>query len=105
MGRPALTIIHINKHIITSNIKNKSKKHPITFKRKSGGKASYTSCAVIVDENGKEVARVVYRPDNPLGCGARCWIETRNKVVKEEELESSQKELENDKCISSCSLA
>lgn len=105
MSRPALTIIHINKHIISSNIKNKSKDHPITFKRKSGGRATYTSCAVIMDENGKEVARVVYRPDKPLGCGARCWIETRNKVVKEEELEPSSEKSEKDKCVSSCLLS
>ena len=35
---------------------------------------------VIFDENGKEAARVVYRPDKPLSCGARVWIETKNEI-------------------------
>jgi hypothetical protein len=26
------------------------------------------------------VARIVYRPHKPLGCGAHCWIETQLKV-------------------------
>ena len=30
-----------------------------------------------------EVARVVYRPDDPLDCGARVWIETRQPVRAE----------------------
>ena len=41
----------------------------------------YASEAVIVDDDGIEVARVVYRPEKPLSCGAHCWIETKNKVI------------------------
>ena len=29
---------------------------------------------------GTEVARVVYRPEKPLSCGAKVWIETANEV-------------------------
>lgn len=25
-------------------------------------------------------SRVVYRPDRPLSCGARCWVETRAEL-------------------------
>jgi hypothetical protein len=35
---------------------------------------------VILDGDGREVARV-YRPDRPLPCGARCWVETGLRVV------------------------
>ena len=41
----------------------------------------YTNSAVIVDAKGNEIARVVYRPDDPLSCGAHCWIETKHKVI------------------------
>ena len=41
----------------------------------------YTHEAVILGDDGEEVARVVYRPSKPLSCGAHCWIETKNKVI------------------------
>ena len=25
-------------------------------------------------------AKIVYRPDKPLSCGAKCWIETEGEV-------------------------
>ena len=40
----------------------------------------YASEADIVVE-GKVVARIVYRPDNPLSCGAKVWIETEGDVL------------------------
>ena len=43
----------------------------------------YTHEAVIRDTEGNEVARVVYRPHNPLSCGAHCWIETELSVEVE----------------------
>ena len=33
----------------------------------------------IPDKNNNEVARVVYRPDDPLSCGAQVWIEFDSK--------------------------
>ncbi len=35
---------------------------------------------VIRAMDGSEVARVVYRPDKPLSCGAVAWIETELPV-------------------------
>ena len=26
-------------------------------------------------------SKVVYRPDKPLSCGAKCWVETRSEVL------------------------
>lgn len=31
-------------------------------------------------------SKVVYRPDNPLPCGAQCWIETESKVKRKTSL-------------------
>jgi hypothetical protein len=35
---------------------------------------------VILGQDGKEAARIIYSPDKPLSCGAKVWIETHNKV-------------------------
>ena len=35
----------------------------------------------LLDGRGKTVARVIYSPDKPLDCGAKCWIETCNEVM------------------------
>jgi hypothetical protein len=40
----------------------------------------YAHEAIIKNEDGEEVARIVYSPHKPLSCGARCWIETKYDV-------------------------
>ena len=35
----------------------------------------------ILDARGEVVAEVVYRPDKPLACGARVWIQTYSEVI------------------------
>ena len=30
--------------------------------------------------NGEVVATIVYRPDKPLSCGAKVWIESQHEV-------------------------
>jgi hypothetical protein len=72
------TIIHVNQHIIKSNRKNGVVDPVLTVKTYKDNR--YAHEAVIRDESGKEVARVVYRPDKPLSCGAHVWIETQNQV-------------------------
>jgi hypothetical protein len=74
------TIIHVNQHVIKAN-----KKIPIgdaapVLTVKTYRDNQYTSEAVIKDDDGNEVARVVYRPHKPLSCGAHCWIETKLNV-------------------------
>jgi hypothetical protein len=75
------TVIHVNQHVIRRNVKEGTEEPCIAFRRKSGGRATYARVAVILDGDGREVARVVYRPDKPLPCGARCWVETGLRVV------------------------
>jgi hypothetical protein len=72
------TIIHVNQHKLRANTKNGTSDPVLTVKDYKSNR--YASEAVILGSNGKEVARVVYRPHNPLSCGARCWIETQGEV-------------------------
>mgnify|MGYP001180387642 CR=1 FL=1 len=76
------TIIHVNQHIIKHNTKNGTVTPCLTVKTYKDNR--YASTAVIRDAEGAEVARVVYRPHQPLSCGARCWIETQLQVDTEQ---------------------
>ena len=74
----AKKIIHVNQHIIRQNQKTGSREPVLTVKTYKSN--DYAHEAIIKDKDGVEVARVVYRPDKPLSCGARCWIETSSEV-------------------------
>lgn len=65
-------IIHVNQHVIKSNRKN-NKTDPVLTCKYNGESATYAHEAVI-KIFGIEIGRVVYRPNNPLGCGAHVWI-------------------------------
>ena len=72
------TIIHVNQHVIKQNSKNNVNNPVITCKTYKSN--NYAHEAIIYDDNGKEAAKVIYNPDKPLSCGAKVWIETKNKV-------------------------
>ena len=72
------TIIHVNQHIIKSNRKKGEVEPVLTCKTYKTN--TYAHEAIIRDAEGNEVARVVYRPDKPLSCGAHVWIETELNV-------------------------
>lgn len=74
------TIIHVNQHVIKANRKNGSNNPVLTCKTYKDN--VYAHEAIIRDEAGNEVARVIYRPEKPLSCGAHVWIETQLKVEK-----------------------
>lgn len=76
-----LTRIHVNQHIIRENRKEGQMLPPLTVKNYKVNTKAFT--AKILDEHGKEVARVVYRPHKPLPCGATCWVETEQTVEVE----------------------
>ena len=73
------TIIHVNQNKIRCNIHKEDPAPVLTVKTYKSN--DYGHQAIILDENGNEAARVVYSPHKPLGCGARVWIETQNKVI------------------------
>lgn len=72
-----ITKIHINQHNIRAN-KGQKGLPVVTVK---DYKANRKTDEAIIMHNGVEVARVVYRPEDPLSCGAKCWVETKCEVV------------------------
>ena len=76
LGEDMKRIIHVNQHVIKSN-------------RKRGEDNPVLACKTYKDNQyAHEVviqgpSRVVYRPDNPLSCGAHVWIETESDIIVE----------------------
>ena len=73
------TITHVNQHNIKFNAKNADKKRVLTIKNYKAN--TYADEVDILDKFGNVVAKVVYRPDHPLSCGAKVWIETYEDVT------------------------
>ena len=67
------TVIHVNQHKIRSNIKNKRNDPVITVK-------TYKSNDYTHEVNIKGDSKVVYKPNDPLSCGAKVWVETEREV-------------------------
>lgn len=72
------TIIHVNQHKIKANRIHGTCEPVLTCKTYNTNEYGHT--ARILDNDGNEIARVVYSPDKPLSCGAHVWIETKCKV-------------------------
>ena len=72
-------IIHVNQHVTRNNTKEGTDEPVLTVKTYKEN--DYAHEAVIKTKEGKEVARIIYRPHDPLSCGARVWVETETKDV------------------------
>ena len=72
------TIIHVNQAIIKANRKSGAVDPVLTVKTYKSNE--YAHEAIIYGQDGKEAARVIYRPDKPLSCGAHVWIESTGRV-------------------------
>lgn len=72
--------IHINKHVIKKNAQTGTNTPPITVKTYKSNDYAHT-----VEIKGP--SKIVYRPDNPLSCGAKVWIETDSHVLLDESYE------------------
>ena len=70
--------IHINQHVIRRNRKTGEREPVITVKTYKSNE--YAHEVIIYGKDGEEAARVVYRPDKPLSCGAHVWVETCGEV-------------------------
>ena len=68
------TIIHVNQHVIKSNRKNEVEDPVLTVKTYKSN-----TYAKEVDILGK--SKLVYKPNKPLPCGAKVWIETEEKII------------------------
>ena len=71
------TIIHVNQHKIKRNAKTGEREPVLTCKTYKSNDYAHE---VIIDGP----SRIIYRPDKPLSCGARVWIETESEVKKVE---------------------
>tara|TARA_Y100001963_G_scaffold124560_1_gene175469 strand:+ start:1182 stop:1397 length:216 start_codon:yes stop_codon:yes gene_type:complete len=65
--------IHVNMHKVRANKKHGTNEPVLTIKESK----SNTYCHE-VDILGP--SKLVYRPDKPLSCGARVWIETNAEL-------------------------
>lgn len=67
------TKIHVNQHIIKKNTKTGLREPVFTVKTwKSNERTNRVKI--------KGPATLVYSPDKPLDCGAKCWIETETDI-------------------------
>ena len=66
--------IHVNQHNVRSNKKNGTNKPVITVKTSKSNDYAHQ-----VEVLGP--SKVIYRPDKPLSCGAKVWIETTADVI------------------------
>jgi hypothetical protein len=70
--------IIVNRHIIRKNKKHGANEPPLSLKTYKSNDKAYE--LEINDPIGNPVARVIYKPNSPLSCGATVWIETENEV-------------------------
>lgn len=63
-----MTRVSVNGHKIRQNLKDGRRRRIFRVERK--GKVTYRNSVAI-----PAGARLVYRPEKPLSCGARAWIE------------------------------
>ena len=71
------TLLHVNQHNIRANSKG-ANLPVLTVKDYKNNRKCNT--AIIRDDSGAIVAKLVYSPDKPLACGAKVWIETELTV-------------------------
>ena len=71
------TIIHVNQHKIKRNAKTGEREPVLTCKTYKSNDYAHE---VMIDGP----SRIIYRPDKPLSCGARVWIETESEVKRVE---------------------
>ena len=72
------SIIHVNQHHIKANRKDGGNRPVFTIKQ--SGKTVYAQEVEFVAKPDA-VTRFVYRPDQPLSCGAHVWVETELPLV------------------------
>lgn len=65
--------IHVNQHNIRANGKDNGDRPVITVKTYKDNR--YCNQVEILGES-----KILYRPDKPLSCGAKVWVETDSDV-------------------------
>ena len=72
--------IHVDQHRIRGNIHLSPDKRlaPITVRTSQG--VFKGNVVEVLDDQGNVVCKFIYGNDNPLSCGARLWVETRQPI-------------------------
>ena len=68
------TIVHVNQHKVRANGKTSARNPVLTVK-------TYKSNTYAHEIKIDGPCKVVYRPNKPLSCGAKVWIETQSEVT------------------------
>ncbi len=74
MKRAPIKRVHVNQHVIRANQRSGERLSPLRVKT---GRENAPAQEILIDGP----CRVIYRPDRPLSCGARVWIETTSRVA------------------------
>ncbi len=72
-------IVHVAQDAIRHNAKHGTN-DPAIIVRDYRGATRVNELEIVVD--GEVIGRFVYRPHDPLPCGARVWLETDSKKVE-----------------------
>lgn len=87
--KPPLKVVHINRHVLAQNIKTGSHDPVVTARRKYGKGYMRSNRINILDAAGNVAATILCDVARPLNCGARCYIETTNRIVNAENPEET----------------
>lgn len=68
-------ILHVAQCAIASNRKHGTNEPPIILRDYRGAERAHEVDLVV---DGEVIGRFVYRPHEPLKCGARLWLESQN---------------------------
>jgi len=74
------TIVHVNQHKIRDNT-TALRNDPLARIEPVLTVKTYKSNDYAFEVEIDGPCKIVYRPDDPLSCGARVWIETNSKVT------------------------
>ena len=67
------TVVHVNQHVIKRNAKTGEREPVLTVK-------TYKSNTYAHEVEILGPSKVIYRPEKPLPCGAKVWLETKSEV-------------------------
>jgi len=72
-------ILHVAQCAIASNRKHGTNEPPIIVRDYRGSERAHEVELVV---RGEVVGKFVYRPDDPLPCGARLWLESQSDTLE-----------------------
>jgi hypothetical protein len=90
------TIVHVNQLVIRGNAKRGEMLPPLAIRGKSRSRKVVYGHEAELILNGEVVGRFVYRPCDPLDCGAKLWFETDVLEVRPVVFDQQQSEKQDE---------